>query len=136
MVHITEIRVRYAETDRMQRVHHGAFVTYLEVARVECLRAMGFPYREMEDSGIWLPVKSMELEFLKPVAYDELLTIETRIAEPPSARLRFNYRVLTSSGEVAATAATELVFVDATTGRPRRAPVALADALSSLCSAD
>lgn len=130
MVHITEIRVRYAETDRMQRVYHGAFVTYLEVARVECLRAVGWPYKELEDSGIWLPVKSMEMEFRLPVEYDELIRIETRVVEPPTARIRFDYRILKEGGEVAVLAQTDLVFVDAATGRPRRAPQELVAALN------
>ncbi len=130
MVHITEIRVRYAETDRMQRVYHGAFVTYLEVARVECLRAAGWPYKQMEESGILLPVRSVEMEFLLPVEYDELVQIETRVLEPPTARIRFGYRILKEGGEVAVTATTDLVFVDAATGRPRRAPQDLIAALT------
>ena len=129
MVHITEIRVRYAETDRMQRVYHGSFVTYLEVARVECLRAAGWPYKELENSGILLPVKSIELDFVLPVDYDELIRIETRVSERPTARIRFSYRIFKETGELAVTASTDLVFVDGATGRPRRAPIGLIEAL-------
>jgi len=52
----TQIRVRYAETDQMGFVYYGNYAMYFEVARVEALRAVGFSYREMEDSGILMPV--------------------------------------------------------------------------------
>lgn len=129
MVHITEIRVRYAETDRMQRVYHGAFVTYLEVARVEFLRSLGWNYREMEESGVMLPVTEVDLAFKKPVGYDELVRIETRVVERPTARIRFGYTVYNEAGEVAVEAHTTLVFVDAASGRPMRAPAGLVQAV-------
>lgn len=129
MVHITEIRVRYAETDRMQRVYHGAFVTYLEVARVECLRALGWNYREMEEKGVLLPVTGLDLAYQKPVGYDECIRIETCVPERPTARIRFAYTIYNEAGDVAVTANTTLVFVDEATGRPRRAPEGLVEAL-------
>lgn len=129
MVHITEIRVRYAETDRMQRVYHGAFVTYLEVARVEFLRSLGWNYREMEEAGTLLPVAEVNLAFKKPVGYDELLRIETRVVERPTARIQFAYTVFNEVGEVAVEGHTTLVFVDGASGRPMRAPADLVRAL-------
>lgn len=129
MVHITEIRVRYAETDRMKRVYHGAFVTYLEVARVECLRSVGWPYRQMEENGILLPVTSAKLNFHLPVEYDELLRIETQVTSPPTARILFDYRIINEAGQVAVTAETELVFIEASSGRPCKAPKELIAAL-------
>ena len=129
MVHITEIRVRYAETDRMKRVYHGAFVTYLEVARVEFLRSVGWPYRQMEENGILLPVTSAALQFHLPVEYDELLRIETRLTSKPTAKIQFEYRIINEAGAVAVTAETELVFLKGDSGRPCRAPEALVAAL-------
>jgi acyl-CoA thioester hydrolase len=113
----------------MQRVYHGAFVAYLEVARVEALRSVGFPYKKMEDSGTLLPVKSMEMEFIKPVEYDEELKIVTRVMECPTARIKFGYEVFNAAGDLVLRASTDLVFVEATSGKPRRAPEAMKSAL-------
>ena len=129
MVHITKIRVRYAETDRMQRVYHGACVTYLEVARVEFLRSLGFNYKAMEENGVMLPVTEVDLSYKRPVAYDELISVETSVDEQPTARIRFTYRILNERGEVVVEAGTTLVFVDAASGRPMRAPAELVKAL-------
>ena len=71
----TQIRVRYAETDQMGFVYYGNYAMYFEVARVEALRAVGFSYREMEDSGILMPVLESHITYLKPGKYDDLLTV-------------------------------------------------------------
>ncbi|HAB26578.1 MAG TPA: thioesterase, partial [Xanthomarina gelatinilytica] len=59
------IRVRYGETDQMGVVHHGNYALYLEMGRTEWLRKKGISYREMEESGIMLPVVSMSLNYKK-----------------------------------------------------------------------
>ena len=48
-----EIRVRYAETDRMGLLHHANYLVYFEQARTELLRDLGYTYRDMEDQGYW-----------------------------------------------------------------------------------
>jgi acyl-CoA thioester hydrolase len=83
-----KIRVRYAETDRMGYVYYGNYATYFEVARVEALRRLGVSYRQLEDSGILLPVLNYSVKFLKPVYYDEEIKIITAIPELPGARIQ------------------------------------------------
>ena len=77
------IRVRYAETDRMGYVYYGNYTTYLEVARVEALRELGLSYKKMEDDGIMLPVLSLNIKFIKPAFYDDVITVKTCIKEMP-----------------------------------------------------
>ena len=77
----TQIRVRYAETDQMGYVYYGNYAMYFEVARVEALRSVGFSYREMEDSGILMPVLESHITYLKPGKYDDLLTIQYQFTE-------------------------------------------------------
>lgn len=119
----TKVRVRYAETDRMGYVYYGNYATYYEVGRVEALRQLGLSYKEMEDSGIMLPVLEFSIKYFKPAFYDEELTIKTIIPEIPQARIKFIYEcynihnVLLNKGE------TTLVFVNTKTGRPCAAPI-------------
>ena len=65
----TTIRVRYGETDQMGVVYHGNYATYFEVARTEWLRNLGVTYKDIENSGIILPVVSLIFNFIKSVCY-------------------------------------------------------------------
>jgi acyl-CoA thioester hydrolase len=119
----TKVRVRYAETDRMGYVYYGNYATYYEVGRVEALRQLGLSYKEMEDSGIMLPVLEFSIKYFKPAFYDEELTIKTIIPEIPQARIKFFYECFNSSNILLNKGETTLVFVNTSTGRPCSAPV-------------
>jgi acyl-CoA thioester hydrolase len=128
-IHQTKLRVRYAETDQMRYVYYGVYATYFEVARVEALRSLGCSYKDLEDSGILMPVKQFEINYLKPAFYDEELSIKTRIASTPKSRILFQYETFNAKGDLINTAKTELVFIQAASGRPVRIPQILFDAL-------
>lgn len=117
-----QIRVRYAETDQMGFVYYGNYATYFEVGRVESLRKLGLSYKEMEESGIMLPVLDYQSKFIKPAKYDDLLTIRTIIKEKPSVRIKFEYEVLNENKDLLTQGQTTLVFVKADTKKPCLAP--------------
>lgn len=118
------IRVRYAETDAMKYVYYGNYATYFEVARVELLRTYGLSYRELEEIGVWMPVKDFQISYKLPALYDDELTIEVEVKSLPESRMVFDY--ITRRGEqILNTASTTLVFVSAASGRPVRCPDAL-----------
>jgi acyl-CoA thioester hydrolase len=118
----TTVRVRYGETDRMGYVYYGVYAAYYEVARVEALRALGTSYRQMEDSGLLLPVRDYSIRYYHPAFYDDQLLIKTTIPELPSARIRFLYESYNESGTLINSGTTTLVFVQAATGKPCPAP--------------
>jgi acyl-CoA thioester hydrolase len=118
----TSLRVRYAETDRMGYVYYGNYAGYYEVGRVEALRSLGMSYREMEDSGIMLPVLSYNIKYYKPSFYDDLLTIQTIIPEIPSTRIKFLYKMFNTERVLLNEGETTLVFVNIKTGKPCIAP--------------
>ena len=128
-IHETKLRVRYAETDQMRYVYYGVYATYFEVARVEALRSLNCSYKNLEDSGILMPVTHFEIKYRKPAFYDEELLIQTCIPELPMSRILFTYETFNTQGESLNTASTELVFVSAQTGRPVRMPALLDDVL-------
>ncbi len=127
----TQMRVRYAETDRMGYAYYGNYAQYYEVGRVEALRQLGFSYRELEDSGILLPVHTFSITYLKPAYYDDLLTVRTMIKEKPMARIRFEYEMQNEKGELLNRGETTLVFIDAKTGKPCAAPAAFIEKLGN-----
>lgn len=121
----TSLRVRYAETDQMGVVYYGNYAAYLEVGRVEALRALGLSYAAMEASGIMLPVLELKSKFIRPARYDDLITIQVRIPELPATRIRFEYELFNEAGTLLHLAETTLVFIDMARQKPCMAPEAL-----------
>jgi acyl-CoA thioester hydrolase len=116
--HQTKIRVRYAETDQMSYVYYGNYATYFEVARVETFRSLGVSYREMEESGILMPVLELNIKYIKPIYYDEEITICVKILEKPEVRIRFEYEVYNATNILTTVGYTRLVFISKETGKP------------------
>jgi acyl-CoA thioester hydrolase len=125
----SQIRVRYAETDQMGVAYHGGYFAWFEVGRTDLLRARGVTYRELESRDVRLPVIETGARFLRPVLYDDLIEIRTRVVEVSGARLRFEYELHREGTDgPLATAFTAHASVNGK-GRPRRLP---ADVLSLL----
>ena len=125
----TQIRVRYAETDQMSFVYYGNYAAYYEVARVESMRQLGFSYRELEESGIIMPVYENYSKYIAPARYDELLTIELKVKALPTSRMRFYYDIFNETGKLIHQGETVLVFVDIQTKKTCEAPAQLIEML-------
>lgn len=133
-IHQIQIRVRYAETDRMGYVYYGNYATYFEVARVEWLRELGINYKDLEDEGIALPVAHFSISYLKPAFYDQLLTIKVQVPELSGARIRFEYETTNETGDVINKAETTLVFFDRLNNKPIAAPKMFKEAFNRFSS--
>lgn len=116
------IRVRYAETDQMGYVYYGNYATYYEVARVECLRNLGFSYKIMEEQGIMMPVVENSSKYIRPAKYDDLLTIKIFVKEMPSKRITFEYEIYNEREKLINLGVTILAFVNVKNGRACNAP--------------
>jgi len=121
-VHSTKIRVRYGETDQMGYMYYGNYAQFYEVGRMEMLRSLGLTYREMESSGIMMPVVEMSTRYIKPVFYDEEITVKVTVHKMPGVRILFNYELYNEQDILVNTAETLLIFVNMTTNRPCMAP--------------
>lgn len=117
-----QIRVRYAECDSMGFAHHSVYALYFEEARTEVMRHMGFSYRELESSGILMPVRSMSYHFVKAALYDDLLDIEVTLSQASGIRCLFAYKTTNQHGELLNTGETELFFVKKDGLRPMKLP--------------
>jgi acyl-CoA thioester hydrolase len=126
----TNIRVRYAETDQMGYCYYGNYASYFEVARVEALRQRGISYKELEQNGILLPVKKLEITYHQPAKYDDLLEIRTQIVQLEGVRIAFSYKTYNEVGDLLNEAYTLLVFVSADTQKPMAIPTAILEQLS------
>jgi acyl-CoA thioester hydrolase len=116
------IRVRYAETDKMGVVYHANYFMWFEIGRCELLRAVGRSYRDMEASGIGLPVIEAHCEYKSPARYDDELVVTTKGTLLSPARVEFEYEISRPiDATINAVGRTVHAAID-TTGRPCRLP--------------
>lgn len=124
------VRVRYAETDQMGIVYHAHYAVWFEIGRTEYCRAAGMPYRELEESGLRIPVTALQCTYRRPARYDDDLCVRTGLSELSPRGLAFAYEVLDRDGLRMADGSTRHVFADVA-GRLRRAPESVVRTLAA-----
>ncbi len=132
--HEVQIRVCYADTDQMGYVYYGNYARYYEIARVEALRNLGFSYKELEASGIMMPVYEHTSRYRQPARYDDLLTVKAIIRALPRVRIVFEYEIYNEQHMLLNTGVTTLVFINQRTNKPCMAPDSLTAKLDSYLS--
>ena len=130
--HQVEVRVRYSETDQIGVVYHGNYIPYFEIGRVEWLRNKGISYKSMEESGIALPIVSMNINYKKSARYDELLTVHTTFKSQSSVKIEFDCAIYNEAKELLTTAHFILVFLALKTGRPIAPPDYILELLKAI----
>ena len=123
-VYAHDVRVRFAETDAMGIVHHGAYLPYLEEARVEYLRAMGHPYQSLQAEGTDIAVLEASVRYLRALRFDDLVSVHLSPCNATRTTFELDY-LLTVDGVPASTAFTAHACVNGR-GRPVRLPEWLA----------
>lgn len=88
---VARVRVLFADTDAMGIVSHDAYLRYMELARVELLRATGPTLDSLRDLGFGLPVTDLAVAYRAPALYDDWLTLRARLVLLTRARCVFNY---------------------------------------------
>ena len=76
----------------MNIVWHGNYVRYLETARCELLRKIGYDYPQMRASGFAWPVVDMRLKYIRPILYGMTLVVSCAIVEWEH-RLKIHYEI-------------------------------------------
>ncbi len=128
--HTTSIRVRYADTDKMQFVYNGKYLEYFEVGRTELLRSCGLAYSEVENHGYQLPLLEAGLKYHSPGKYDDILLIEASVKELYSAKVNIEYKITKEgTGELIAEGFTTHIFIRTDTKKAVRPPKVYMDAL-------
>ena len=121
--HDTQLRVRYGETDQMGYLYYGNYAEYYEVGRVETIRSLGLSYKALEEEhGIWLPVVNMDMRFVRPAFYDDLLRVHTEIREIPDEFITFHTDIFNESNKLINSGRVKLCFYDAAHKRVMFAP--------------
>ncbi len=115
-IHKTQIRIHYALTDQMGVVYYGNYAQLYEIGRTEALRSLGLTYKEIESTGVIMPVTEIHSRFLRPALYDDLLTVVTIVKEMPlHSRISFHTDIYNEKEELLNVGDVTLYFVDAET---------------------
>lgn len=121
-MHTTEVKVRYAETDKMGIVYYANYLVWFEVARTEYLLEEGLDYRDVEAEGLFMAVVESHCIYKAPARYGEAVAIESWPSDVKNSSLKFNYRVLRKKdGVLLAEGYTTHVLIDKDV-KPRKIP--------------
>jgi acyl-CoA thioester hydrolase len=128
----TKIRVYYEDTDKMGVVYYGTYARYYEIGRTEMIRSLGFTYRQIEESGIMLPARSLKINYLKSAYYDDLLTVRTIVDTIPKVKFPIKTEIYNEKGELINSGEVVLVFYSAVTNKPVAAPKFFIDEMTRI----
>lgn len=119
MASVTEVTVRYAETDCMGVTHHAVYPVWFEIARTDYIKSTAMSYSEMERQGVMIPVTGISCKYRLPSHYDDTLVISTYVTRFSPARIEFYYICRRKGSDEILTEGTSAhAFVDSGTFRP------------------
>jgi acyl-CoA thioester hydrolase len=120
---VTEIRVRYADTDQMQFVYNGKYLEYFEVGRTEMLRHYGLSYHFIESKGFQLPLLESYVKYISPAYYDDILHVKAFVKEMPVFKIHIDYLITKNEEkEIVTKGFTKHVFINKITKKAVRIP--------------
>ena len=126
----TKIRIHYALTDQMGVVYHGNYAQLYEIGRTEALRSLGLTYKEIESTGVIMPVTEIHSRFLRPALYDDLVTVVTMVKEMPlHSKIVFHNEIYNQKNELLNVGEVTLYFLDAKTKKRTDMPEKIKDTL-------
>ena len=94
-----EVRVRYAETDKMGVAYYANYFVWFEVGRAELCRRKGFSYADLEALGYILVVTDAHCHYRNSARYDEAIVIRTRLKGINKRMITFGYQLLRKGSE-------------------------------------
>ena len=126
-----KVRVYYEDTDAGGVVYHAGYLRYLERARTEWLRTLGYSQAVMkEENSLVFTVVSLQLDFLRPAKLDDLLVVRSQALSAGGASVQFAQEIWRDDA-VLLRGQVRVACLDARSFRPQRLPASLREALQS-----
>ena len=104
-------KVQYYETDMMGVTHHANYIRWMEEARIDFMDQIGFPYKRMEAEGVFSPVKSLQVNYLKPCTFGDEVEISVGVRDFNGVVITIFYE-MRLNGEPIFTGTSEHVFMN------------------------
>ncbi len=119
------VRVYYEDTDSGGVVYYANYLRFMERARTEWMRTLGFEQdRLLRDTGLLFAVRSARLEFLSPARFNDLLEVSAGVRERGRASLVFHQQITRhgTAQRPLCTGEIRVACLEAATFRPRPLP--------------
>ncbi|NET70891.1 MAG: acyl-CoA thioesterase [Sphaerospermopsis sp. SIO1G2] len=128
------IKVQPHQTDYAGIAWHGTYLTWMEEARVECLRSIGIDFADLVSLGCDLPVVDLSVRYHRSLQLGMTALIKTRMLEVTGVRINWDYKIVSPDGqELYVSAQVTLVALDRERGKiMRQLPPAMKDALARI----
>ena len=122
------------DTDHGGVVWHGTYLTWMEEARIECLRSLGLDYTNFVNLGYELPVVEINLRYHQSLKMGDQAVVKTRMNNIQGVRIHWDYQISDWRGStIYVSGRVTLVGIDREKGKiMRRLPPLLKDALVKL----
>ena len=120
-----QVRVYYEDTDSGGVVYYANYLRFMERARTEWMRALGFEQdRLLREDGILFAVRSASIEYLRPARFNDLLSVSLDVVQRGRASLTFKQVVARCADEQLplCSAQVKIACLDAASFRPHPIP--------------
>lgn len=125
-----DVRIAYADTDRMGVVYYANYLILFERGRTEFLRARGIRYRDIEEERkLYLPAMESHVEYFAPARYDDLIKVRTFVVTMGAAHIVFGSEIFNEQGKLIAKGHVKLAVVNSQ-WKPTRMPADLRSKLT------
>jgi len=124
------IRVYYEDTDCAGVVYYASYLRYFERGRVEFFRDLGISVSDYHDKGLIFVVTNVEVEYILPGRYDDLLLLDTRLTDISGVTLTFRHSVTKEGSEKELARGSVVLALVNRDGKPVRIPEELRRVLS------
>lgn len=120
---IWPIRVYYEDTDSSGLVYYANYLKFMERARSEWLRSLGFEQDVLaRDDKIVFVVRAMQLEYLRPARFNDLLQVNSQIKQVRRVSLVFQQKIINSNNELLCQGQIQVACVQVDRIRPQQIP--------------
>ena len=130
-IHTFTVRVYFEDTDAGGIVYYANYLKFMERARTEWLRELGYEQDKLMEQSLAFVVKRVEMHNHAPARFNQLLSIESQIVELKGASLTFKQEIKDPQGNRLVAADIKIACVDPAVMKPRKLPATLLGDLSS-----
>jgi len=131
MKSVMEIRVYYEDTDCGGVVYYANYLRWMERGRTEFLRERGIELTSLMRQDVWFSVSECNIKYKRPARYDDLLNVITELDEVGGAAFWLKSLVLRKDELLLAEARVRIACMSGETGKARRIPHEVIEALTS-----
>ena len=111
-----QIRVYYEDTDAGEVVFYANYLKFMERARTEWLRKIGFDHNVLKEKyKLLFAVKNLTIDYIKPGRLDDLLTVTSELLDSRKASLVFGQNIKNENNELLSKAKVKIACINSKT---------------------